>query len=630
MCAAPVNSNRPINQPTVNDPVARVNKFMDHTLEMVTILTNQYSRLGIAEVPEIFSEAMTSINESRADIIRALPEKETLSKKEIKELNVLLKSSEEKVIQKLQEALIKLVQQKAGYTVGKESHYIRLLAFGGLRAKYVKVLGHLTSAISSANVAQRTFHQAKNELLQAGTSTEFDPNALDQIGKEKHAEFLDALADADPKALARRHGVLYHESFQIVKLTFSPVKIRKQLKSLDAQMLSSKPRAAITKTLALEEKHFVSRLTPLNAEFDKTTAVFGNVFGNSGISAANRQEAHLVNGYDSRMRGASGPIFSALRHGILSDKHERNAELRKKNSEAAASELVMAAFMKQCERLDMTLEDAAHANPPVALVLNSVSLVTPDFARTIGTHGANERTMLEDQMAAFRSLEGNPTTITVGGQEIQINLKVNAFNFGVNAGAVGKLSWAPGVKLGLDRQYQHNVRAFGGLRAQYEAILPQVQDAATKQKMTALMRDINLMMRDKKAYLEGGNQYEIGAKILLLTNMMNNVAGGAEGAMNCMSGKDRTGVMDAVARAFAVMNEVNGKFPDHNQLLYNEDVKAQFREIFAKMLEEYGGMEITGINTGALGFKVGEEASLYGLEKDVFTVIQGLSKTTSA
>jgi phosphatidylinositol-4,5-bisphosphate 4-phosphatase len=142
-------------------------------------------------------------------------------------------------------------------------------------------------------------------------------------------------------------------------------------------------------------------------------------------------------------------------------------------------------------------------------------------------------------------------------------------------------------------------------------------------------------MGDKKAYLAGGNQYEIGAKILNLTHLMNQVAGGTEGAFNCMSGKDRTGVMDAVARTFAVMRQLNGKFPIHAELTYaeltyNEEIKKQFREIFSQMLQEYGGLEVTEINTGAMGFKVGGEANLYGLEKEIFKAIQGLSKTTNA
>ncbi len=511
---------------------------------------------------------------------------------------------------------------------GKKAHYVRLLALGGIRAKFVKMLGHLTSANSTANIAQRAFAQAKNDLSKASATSKFSFGTLDQIGREKYQEFLGALTDTGPNALARRHGVLYHESFQIIKLTFSPAKIRKQLKSLEAQMLSSHQRTTITKELDIAGQKITSQLTPLNAEFDKTGQVFGSIFGNRGISAANRQEAHLVNGYDSRMMVGDKTVYGALRHGILSDKHEKDKDVRRENSKAAAQELVMAAVLKQLEVKGLEL---GALTGPIPLVLNSVSLVTPDFARTIGTGGANERTMLEDQVEALRSLEGTPTTITAGGQSIQVNLRINAFNFGVNAGAVGKLSWAPGVKLGLDTQYKHNVRAFQGLKAQYEAVLPIVRDVVKKRNMMALMRDINHLMSDKKAYLEGGNQYEIGAKILNLTNLMAEVAvGGTEGSINCMSGKDRTGVMDAVARAFAVMNEVNGQYPDHNQLMYNEEIQAQFRGIFSEMLLKYGGMDVTEMNTGAMGYKVGGEANLYGLDKEVFLAIQALSKTTNA
>lgn len=612
----------------------RVTSFMKHAYKMIDLLENQYN-FSVNGSDAIFASLRESLAAHHMEVAAnpLLAKEGALSKKEIKELNKLLHATQDEMIEQLQSALIRLTKQKAGFVDGsKQAHYVKLLALGGFRAKFVRVLSGLSKTNNAAREALDKFSKATTELSNANWRSEsFDFDSLDGLGREKNIEFI--YAKNNQNDLARRHGVLYNESFSMVKLTFSKKKLAKQLKSLDAQLLSSKVRQTITKPLDFQGTQATSRLTPLNEEFDKTEQVFGNIFGRGGISAANRQEAHLINGYDSRMMQGDREIFSALRHGILSDKYEQDQAKRKENSKAAAAELVAAAYMKQCERLGLTMEEARNRDPPLTLVLNSVSLVTPDLGRSLASKGASERDMLRDQMEALESLVGHSTEIEVGGQKISVNLQVNAFNFGVNAGAVGKLKWAPGVKLGLDTQYKYNLKALEGLESQFNEVFNSMSVTDPRvNEMQNLMADIQHLMRNKKAYLEGGNQYEIGAKIVILTNLMNEVKGfGAEAAFNCMSGKDRTGVMDAVARTFAVMRERGDHFPTHEELMENTNgATDQFREIFSTMLEHYGGLEVTEMNTGALGFKVSGEANLYGIDKEIFETIRGLSKTTGA
>ncbi|KIC71288.1 hypothetical protein DB44_DZ00010 [Candidatus Protochlamydia amoebophila] len=149
-------------------------------------------------------------------------------------------------------------------------------------------------------------------------------------------------------------------------------------------------------------------------------------------------------------------------------------------------------------------------------------------------------------------------------------------------------------------------------------------------KLQSLLDDITFLMESPKAYLDGDNQYEIGAKIINLSNGMDNIQKGTKCAFNCMSGKDRTGMMDGVAKTFAIMNEINGKFPSHEELKSDPEVRKQFREIFVPIMKEMGGLDITRINTGATGYKVGKEAKLAGLPEEEFLEMMGLSKTTSS
>src|SRR5262249_16697 len=104
---------------------------------------------------------------------------------------------------------------------------------------------------------------------------------------------------------------------------------------------------------------------------------------------------------------------------------------------------------------------------------------------------------------------------------------------------------------------------------------------------------------------------------------------GFKGAFNCMSGKDRTGWMDAVAKTFAIMAASNnGFYPSHAEFMEKPQRRQEFATILEKVLLEAGNLEITEYNTGAKGYKVEEEARLFGMSLETFMLAQGLSSTT--
>ena len=141
------------------------------------------------------------------------------------------------------------------------------------------------------------------------------------------------------------------------------------------------------------------------------------------------------------------------------------------------------------------------------------------------------------------------------------------------------------------------------------------------------MADIEILMKSSNAYLKD-NQYELAAKIILLSNKMDG-SGSTKCAFNCMSGKDRTGILDGVVRTFAVMIHQDGKVPSHDDLMNNPAVREKFTSILKPMLLEMGGLDVVEVNTGVRGYKVGKEAML-GLSSEDFLAVCGLSKTTAS
>lgn len=451
--------------------------------------------------------------------------------------------------------------------------------------------------------------------------------------------------------------------------------------------------------------------------------IFGKIAGESGVSSLNRQLPHLVNGWYSNLTavvdGEDVELLGGLRHGVASAARANASPAEQENlARNAAEELIQASLMQELADQGLTIEQASKLDEPIALTLNSVSLLTPQSLSGIGSKIApkkswrekalktDEKRMLNDQMKAFdqsfkvtsqremekpqtidreslsndvkkaeanevsgtASLEGsspdeNIRFIKLGDHTIKVNLQINAFNFGVNAPAMGV------AHLGTTNQYVHNLKAMEKLEKQYQeyannlsnvfsemneslAISEKVdtpENTAKMQKLqkdyeklmklqnncSLLIHDIRKLMESANAYQEGKNPYEIGAKILNLNHQMRlaskimnknteNKSSGTQCAYNCMSGKDRTGVMDCVAKTYALMANLNEEFPSHDDLTSKRELKEQFIALYAKFLEESGNLEVTGVNTGVIGLKISEEARL-GMSKEEFERITGLS-----
>lgn len=651
----------------------RVTHFMGHAFAMVDQLKqqNQAKHLGIKSegataeaINKIYAEARQNIDaiDKRIKELDSMRGDSPLSKKEVEDLANLMTEVEKEIAEILTHTQIKVAAEIGSKGNENVRNRIEILAKGGWGARLIRWVSVISrtnqQAISGFKEAQFAMVEASkrdiNKTLEEPKKTLEEP----KIVRDKQDEFSHFQGG---EGLKRRAGLIGLNGIYRIEVTFSEKQMHKQFKSYMAQALSQTERKTITKELEIKGEQVKSTqvkstLVPLNGEFDEKvdpkTRLFEKIVGaTGGISSANRQERHLINAWDSRLEKDGEVIYESLRHGITADKNEKNDEIRKKNSRQAAKELIQAALLKEIASRGLTLESFLDRgvnlyHNPLILNLNSVSLVTPDDLRAFAHGKASEKGMLHDQIEALHffkqndedeNLRGTPIKFDLGnGIIIPLHLNVTTFNFGVNAGAVDWL-------LGTQNQYKQNLKAFENLEAQTTPLLHFVSDAneVDKENVKSLLKDIKELMSDSTAYLKGDNQYEIGAKIINLTNVMDRIAKkseskavenvGFKSAFNCMSGKDRTGVMDCIAKTYALMASMNGgKYPTREELKNDAKVRQQFQEIVVPLLLESGSIEITKLNTGAIGYKVTKHALVGGISEEHFLDIIGLSKTTSS
>lgn len=556
---------------------------------------------------------------------------------------------------------------------------ISILIKGGWKAKVAKLVisaGVANYIAKDWQEANDSINRARIHMEQADTERflKDSPKGLSQVEADRLAEH-----ESKERRTKSRAGVYKVGDKTAIEPKFTSKAIHKQLKSFIAQEISDEARETIERFVEIEGKPFASIHVPFNAALDLELrevlgkiSMFRDIFGEKSVSSLNRQEQHIINAYLSKLDNS----YRCFRHGILSSKLVKNTELRRQESENAAKELITAALLQTLAEQGISLEEAAKQTIPVNL--SSVSLVTPDLLRKLGRKVKpridDERTMFHDQLQALRAMEKLPT-ISIGGNEIKVEVRVNTFNFGVNDGAIGTLPLLP--RLGLDTQHAQNKKAWGQMKDDIAKLEKAIGEDDLSDESQALLlqikgleKDINELMESKTAYLKGGNQYEVGAKILNLGNLMTELAKENRDkineankaielvnrvnldkknnnsliplsynvAANCMSGKDRTGVMDATAKALHAMYLKRGYFPSHEELsTENGILRDEFKGFLKQFLMEGGGITITEINTGAPGYKVGTKTiKLEGIglsplftDKEI-AEIQGLSKTTSS
>ena len=436
---------------------------------------------------------------------------------------------------------------------------------------------------------------------------------------------------------------------------------------------------------------------------------FAEDYPSNGVNCADRtQYKHVPNLAQTTLTNGSGEVlFSGFRHGVL-DSYDIDAEylaslpdadlrtmigdllareapadgsreafveeqlalirsdpraaqraaetMRVQASRGMASEMAVAALAADPEKLRNALDGET-----VDVALSSISLLTPDSLRTLGGSArGNERAMLNHQTEALRQLaERNPVELRVRDDDgslrtVKVNVQLRQFNFGVNAGAVGRARVGPvsipsqtpgwrnlmGWGFAMERnnpQLQRlfgeaNVRELGGdvadrlflMRREAEHIAGEVDDiedyiamqdgegtsdldqeaAMQRAELASLNKRIESLdsaARQAKAIWAsndyrrgGGDPYKMVSRLALVGHLM-----GETPLFNCKSGKDRTGQLDAEVKFLATAaDESGGRVPAPD-----ESMEA-WRPVRNDFVFNTGNLEMQRLNTGLPGYKL--------------------------
>ena len=314
-------------------------------------------------------------------------------------------------------------------------------------------------------------------------------------------------------------------------------------------------------------------------------------------------------------------------------------------SENMAKELAVAALVSDPDKLQSALDGEL-----TELTLSSISLLTPDRGRAIMKPRSNEYAMLQHQTAALQKLN-DVTDLQVRDasgelRTVEVDCKVRTFNFGVNAGAVGRARGIPSHTRGWDKlmgwgyaMKQNNpelqslfgnresleiggevaikLMELGGVVLEMEAALKLIEAdvfATNSNPATAISdlesgivdtsRHMEALLTDSKevkkiwregSYNKGGQDpYKMVSRLgMVITEL------GETLAFNCKSGKDRSGQLDAELKYLAAHSTATGDLPD-----IGAPATPELRQMRSNFTLNSGNLEMQRMNTGLPGFKL--------------------------
>ena len=336
---------------------------------------------------------------------------------------------------------------------------------------------------------------------------------------------------------------------------------------------------------------------------------------------------------------------------------QRAAEtMRAQAGRDMASEMAVAALVADPRKLQDAL-----AGETVDVPLSSISVLTPDSLRNLaGKARTDERTMLNHQTAALGQLANrNPVELHVRDNDgelhtVKVNVRLRQFNFGVNAGAVGRARVGPvsipsqtpgwrnlmGWGFAMERnnpQLQQlfgeaNTSDLGGdvgdrlflMRREAEQLATEVDDieayvamqdgedtgdldeeaAMQRAELASLNKRIETLdsaARQAKAIWAGddyraggGDPFKMVSRLALVSHLM-----GETPLFNCKSGKDRTGQLDAEVKFLAAAaDESGGRVPAPDESMET------WRPVRNEFVFNTGNLEMQRLNTGLPGYKL--------------------------
>lgn len=366
--------------------------------------------------------------------------------------------------------------------------------------------------------------------------------------------------------------------------------------------------------------------------------------GINGIPCSAKRSPHLTNLCKTQLTDTNDRVlFEGYRHGIVDANGIEDETTRTEYGKNRAQEL-LATIVSDKYANAITMGQGSSKDNPIELTINSLSLVTP-WAITDGE-------MQENQATALKGLcnNGKPYSITVKinneNKQVFVKPSVNTYCFSTNlAGhgvALAKKVWHNGNSsynnASFNELFGNDVKTrpattdklnsnINGLDVySYDKFIEKFQDdahrntslgkflatanEADKKKAYILYSEIQLLKQERRYSATDADLFALPARIAMLSNLVGEIT-----CFNCMSGKDRTGMLDVRAKALAArIDTINDGFDVESflkndssivkSLIKKEPYSDDDRKNVTTIAQDGGNLEIQQYNTGIKGSKV--------------------------
>ncbi|MCW7554006.1 tyrosine-protein phosphatase [Endozoicomonas gorgoniicola] len=451
----------------------------------------------------------------------------------------------------------------------------------------------------------------------------------------------------------------------LVEAGVEPSRINTRFQEACAEQLNNREWKVIHKSFEHDGRIFSSKQTPasqieVNGEQQKLL----DYQGSKGVSCADTKNLkHATNLLRTDFQIGDHNEFTGIRHGVVDPYGVKGGDdakaLKAQGARKKAEEILIAALSTKPELFQQALKAAETGKDIPTLFTTSTSLLTT------GVGSGKEAKMQKTQNEAFKyfTAPGNqPVEIELAGpdgtsRKVRVNLRQSQFNIPVNWGGVGPLSSVFGGRRNQARMNQQAITdlvgnskhsgEIGGMAAhwlgQYEekqkllaykltaeenrakpdaALIKAIKQessqlAKDRKTVQDLSRQIKDIYRKGRHHHEHKDAYKLAARVALLTHKLGGVP-----LINCKSGKDRTGMLDAEIKFLTARIAENGAVPEPGPLAQGE--KTLFREILLKS----GNHEVQEMNVGVRGYKTERITSIDERvgDKEVREEVRGLSK----
>ncbi|MES0868622.1 inositol phosphate phosphatase SopB [Pseudovibrio sp. SCP19] len=328
----------------------------------------------------------------------------------------------------------------------------------------------------------------------------------------------------------------------------------------------------------------------------------------NGISSTAISETdHAVNLWVSELKGETTK-YAAVRHGVnFPFGVKNNPELTTKGADNRTREVITAAASTKASDIAQWRTDHPNGEPFPLKIVSTSLLTAASKAKTYET----------GQQEAWGRAQNEPQTITVdlpdvGPTEVKVAVDVLPFSMGVNGFAkLGMFSGTIGKHLGdrltgwkwADNHNQPLIGKLDEMVDQAKADAQAVGDTGKVARLENYSTQLHEAINDGKQRRSAGNAYGVAVLVNLIAN-----EAGAVPAINCMSGKDRTGYLDAAVKARLMeVESLNAGRTEKTEVpqIYGQRTEAQ-NAMLSLSSEVMGGKTVQKACTGVAGYKVGE------------------------